>query len=116
MSDADKELAAIGYPQNILEAATQGVSFDARMRFAMELMKHAGYTPDLACADADFFFAACNQRGWIKPLDTNQPLPDDLAKHAERLGAFQMHQQVGANRAMQAEQGMVQAVRGKLNG
>lgn len=124
MSDTDKELAALGYPQNILDAATTGFSMDARMRFAMELMKHSPIMEGISMPDvapmaielADDLFTRCRDRGWLTRMDADQPLPDDLVKHAERMGAFQVHQQLGANKVASGAQGMVQPARGRLNG
>lgn len=124
MSDTGSDSAAREYPQNILDAATNGYSMDARMRFAMELMKHSPIMQDVslpdvastACVLADDLFSECEERGWIVRRDAHEPLPWELVKHAERMGEFQVHQQIGGQKAIQGAQGVVQPVRGKLNG
>lgn len=109
---ADAELSALGYPQQILDAFSQGALLDLRVRLAMQLLTNspmfslpvpgkdnaettAGMALDVSCA----LFDAAEKRGMVAPLDYDGKLPGNLISQAKRLGAFQFYQQMGANEA-----------------
>lgn len=105
----DKELASLGYPQHILDGFAQGALLDFRMRFAMQLLTTSPIFGGVLNTDAaaknaldiaDAVFKQAEARGWVTAIDHDAPLPDTLAKQAARLGAFQVHQQTGANEEM----------------
>lgn len=136
MSDTDKELKAIGYPQHILDGFSNGVLLDLRARFAMQLLtsspifagiardneshggleglaRHVSFPPGVAKAALDIseaLFKEAEARGWVTPIDHTQGLPEEVVNQAGRIGAFEVFKQIGAQAAAKAAQPMVAPV------
>lgn len=129
MSDTDKELKAIGYPQHILDGFSNGVLLDLRCRFAMQLLTNSnnvGWGGDpkmaakLALEISDELFKQADARGWVTPIDHTQGLPEAVMHQAGRIGAFEVFKQIGAQAAAKAAQPVVSGAppgfRPKFNG
>lgn len=109
MDNTDKELAAIGYPQHILDGFSNGTLLDLRARFAMNLLLQSSIfnEPGEGRIDAEFvaktaldvsdaFFKEATARGYVSSLPLDKPLSAELCEQAKRIGAFEAFKQIGA--------------------
>lgn len=95
-----------------LTAIDQGARLDARMRFALELMKapsflmnSAEWGPDetatYAFNLAEAAFAEGEKRGWIKELSTEPTLSATETAHGRRQATLQVIAQIHAQKEAQ---------------
>lgn len=77
---ADAELAALGYPQHILDAFSQGALLDLRVRFAMQLLTNAPIFSGMAADVRDA--ATADARSRLDQVERAMFLPRGIAKAA----------------------------------
>lgn len=105
------------YPTPLLNALADGAVIDVRLRFAMRLLEAPGFmrhfetwdTEQRAAAAgaaldiAEALYAQAHTRGWIKPLPTDNNLPNAERAAVERSGIAQAAAQISGQRFAQDE-------------
>ena len=107
------------YPANELDSFATGVKMDLRVRLAIEFLKspmyaacaraneNPDYVAEHALSVAEELLTQADAKGWLEALDDDAKLSERAIKHAKRIGAFNVHQQLGANEAAQDAQSRV---------
>ena len=106
------------YPANELDSFATGVKMDLRVRLAIEFLKSpslqgvvhvfpADKVAEYSLELAEALLLQADAKGLLEALDDDAKLSERAIKHAKRIGAFNVHQQLGANEAAQDAQSRV---------
>jgi len=108
------------YPANELDSFATGVKMDLRVRLAIEFLKSPMYEGVISKDEAAPSYLAehaldvayellkqADAQGLLEAIDDDAKLSERAIKHAKRIGAFNVHQQLGANEAAQDAQSRV---------